>query len=37
MNKKLKKTAVTGLFAAMIFVLTFLIKIPAPTGGFSNC
>ncbi|MBQ9228237.1 MAG: ECF transporter S component [Eubacterium sp.] len=32
MNKKLKKTAVTGLFAAMIFVLTFLIKIPAPTG-----
>ena len=32
MNDKLKKLAVSGMFAAMIFVLTMFVKIPVASG-----
>lgn len=32
MNLRLKKTAATGMLTAMIFVLTVVIHVPAPTG-----
>ena len=32
MNKNLKKITVTGLFSAMIFVLTMFVKVTVPSG-----
>jgi len=32
MNKNLKKLAAAGMMTAMIFVVTLLVKIPAPSG-----
>lgn len=32
MNKNLKKLTVTGLFSAMIFVLTMFVKVTVPSG-----
>lgn len=40
MNKQIdtpiKKLAFTGLFTALVFVLTFIVRIPSPTGGYIN-
>lgn len=37
MNKKLVNLSLTGLFAAIIFLATFLFKIPLPSGyGYVN-
>lgn len=32
----IKKLAFTGLFIALVFVMTIIIRIPSPTGGYIN-
>lgn len=35
-NTPIKKLTFTGLFIALVFVLTFVVRIPSPTGGYIN-
>ncbi|MCR4611850.1 MAG: ECF transporter S component [Lachnospiraceae bacterium] len=35
-NTPVKKLAFTGLFIALVFVMTIIIRIPSPTGGYIN-
>lgn len=35
-NTPIKKVAFTGLFIALVFVMTIIIRIPSPTGGYIN-
>ena len=32
----IKKTTFTGFFIALTFVMTFIVRIPSPTGGYIN-
>ena len=35
-NMNIRRTVVASVFAAVVFVITFIIKIPTPTGGYVN-
>lgn len=35
-NTTTKKIAFTGVFIALVFVLTIIVRVPSPTGGYIN-